>query len=105
MDTLARKATTEEQKKKFHAKGHCFECEKQGHIAWECPTKKTKVCSAEITDDQTKPNKENAATQLFYLVQEMIVHAAKVLDEERLAFIQGVCKEEVNDKDLGFLEA
>ena len=31
----------------------------------EFPTKKMKVHSAEITDDQTKPKEENAATQLL----------------------------------------
>jgi hypothetical protein len=27
------------------------------------------------------------------------------LEEEQIAFIQGVCKEDVDNKDLGFLEA
>jgi hypothetical protein len=35
----------------------------------------------------------------------MIVCTANVSEEERLAFIQGVCKKDVDDKDLGFLEA
>jgi len=43
MDTSAGKATTKEQKKKFHAEGHCYECKRQGHMAWDCSTKKTKV--------------------------------------------------------------
>ena len=43
--------------------------------------------------------------ELFYSVQEMIACAAKFLKEEQIAFIQGVCKEDVDNKDLGFLEA
>jgi hypothetical protein len=105
MDTSARKAATEEQKKKFCAKGWCFKCERQGHITRECPTKKTKVHSAEITDNQVEAEKESAVLELFYSVQEMIACAAKFLKEEQIAFIQGVCKEDVNNKDLGFLEA
>ena len=39
VDTLL-KAETTEDKKKHRDKGHCFECSKQGHMAWDCPTKK-----------------------------------------------------------------
>ena len=39
VDTL-QKAETMEDKKKHRDEGHCFECSKQGHIAWDCPTKK-----------------------------------------------------------------
>jgi hypothetical protein len=105
MDTSAGKATIKEQKKKFHAEGCCFECERQGHIVWECPSKKTKVCSAEITDNQVETKKEGAASELFHSVQEMIVCVAKFSEEEQIAFIQGVCEEDVNNKDPGFLKA
>jgi hypothetical protein len=63
------------------------------------------VHSAEITDNQVEAQKESAVSELFYSVQEMIAHAAKFLEEEQIAFIQGVCKEDVDNKDLGFLEA
>jgi hypothetical protein len=35
----ARKATTEEAKKKHRKEGRCFECDKQGHMASQCPHK------------------------------------------------------------------
>ena len=38
-DTL-QKAETTEDKKKHRDEGCCFECSKQGHMAWDCPTKK-----------------------------------------------------------------
>ena len=39
VDTL-QKAETMEDKKKHRDEGHCFEWSKQGHMAWNCPTKK-----------------------------------------------------------------
>ena len=39
VDTLW-KAETIKDKKKYRDEGCCFECSKQGHIAWNCPIKK-----------------------------------------------------------------
>jgi hypothetical protein len=50
MDTSAGKATTEEQKAKFCKEGHCYKCERQGHMARDCPSKKSKACGVELTD-------------------------------------------------------
>ena len=50
MDTSAGKATTEEQKAKFCKEGHCYECKRQGHMARDCPSKKSKACGVELTD-------------------------------------------------------
>jgi hypothetical protein len=46
-----------------------------------------KVHSTEITDNQIETEKESAASELFYSVQEMIVCIAKFSEEERIAFI------------------
>ena len=54
MDISAGKATTKEQKIKFRLKGRCFKCKKQGHIARNCPTKKTKAQSTKVEEDQQK---------------------------------------------------
>ena len=105
MDTSAGKASTEEQKKKFHLEGRCFECEKQGHITRNCPTKKTQVRSAEITDNQPEDQEQNAEQQSPFSVQDLIAHATKFTDEEKHIFIQGMCEDEVDDHDPGFLEA
>ncbi len=45
MDTSAttRKAITKADKEKYRKEGWCFECDKQGHIARNCPSKKTHV--------------------------------------------------------------
>jgi len=50
MDTSAGKTTTEEQKAKFCKEGRCYECERQGHIARDCPSKKSKAHGAKLTD-------------------------------------------------------
>ncbi len=43
--------------------------------------------------------------QLFYSVQEMIVHMTKFSDEERSPFIQGLCEEDEDEKAPGFPQA
>jgi hypothetical protein len=102
MDTSAGKATTEEQKVKFHLEGRCFECKKQGHISRNCPTKKTKARSAKVEEDQQNIVEELA----IWSVNDMIVCATNFSDEERSAFIQGLQEdEEEATEDLGFLEA
>ncbi len=82
MDTSAGKATTEEQKKKFCLEGQCYECECQGHMAWDCPTKKLKVHSAETTKVQVENKEVATPEQLFYSVQEIITHATKFSNKE-----------------------
>jgi hypothetical protein len=102
MDTLAGKATTEEQKVKFCLEGRCFECEKQGHIARNCPTKKTKAHSVKVEEDQQKIVEELTT----WSVNDMIMHTTKFSDEERSAFIQGLQEDEEEvTEDPNFLEA
>jgi len=102
MDTSAGKATTEEQKVKFRLEGRCFECEKQGHIARNCPTKKTKARGATVEENQQEIDEELTT----WSVNDMIAHATKFSDEERSAFIQGLQEdEEEMTEDPNFLEA
>jgi hypothetical protein len=75
MDTSAGKATTEEQKVKFCLEGRCFECEKQGHIARNCPTKKTKARGAKVEEDQQMIVEELTT----WSVNDMITCATKFL--------------------------
>ena len=42
VDTI-RKAVTAEQKAEYRKECHCFKCEKQGHMARECPNKPKKM--------------------------------------------------------------
>ena len=105
MDTLAGKATTEEQKVKFHKEGRCYECERQGHMARDCPSKKPKVRSAELTDLSKQDIIDDLANRPPWSVTDMIVRATKFSEEERTTFIQGLQDDEDTTDDLGFLEA
>jgi hypothetical protein len=101
MDTSAGKAITEEQKAKFHAEGCCYECERQGHMARDCPSKKSKARSVNLEDNKQKVIKEFTA----WSVKDMITCAAKFSEEERDTFIQGLQDNEETTDDPGFLEA
>ncbi len=74
-------------------------------MVWDCPTKKTKVRSAEITEVQEENKDKGAQAQSSYSVQDMIMHTTKFSDDKRLAFILGLQKEDKDDEDPGFLEA
>jgi hypothetical protein len=87
MDTSAGKATTEEQKVKFRKEGHCYECERQGHMARDCPSKKSKACGAELTDLSKQDIIDSLAKRSSWSVTDMIACAAKFSEEERTAFI------------------
>jgi hypothetical protein len=101
MDTSVGKATTKEQKAKFHKEGHCYKCKRQGHIACDCPSKKTKAHSVKTEEEKQKIINELTA----WSVKDMIMHATKFSEEERTAFIQGLQDDEEMTDDLGFLEA
>ena len=75
VDTL-QKAETTEDKKKHRDEGCCFECNKQGHMAWDCPTKKFNlrkpqkpsyikmVQDQEYDDEELKEYKEEEEEEL-----------------------------------------
>jgi hypothetical protein len=105
MDTLAGKATTEEQKVKFHKEGRCYECERQGHMARDCPSKKSKARGTELTDLSKQDIIDDLANRPPWSVTDMIVRATKFSEEERTAFIQGLQDDEDTTDDPGFLEA
>jgi hypothetical protein len=42
VDTIHTTPLTEEMKKKLQAEGHCYHCQKQGHMSHNCPAKKKK---------------------------------------------------------------
>jgi hypothetical protein len=105
MDTSAGKATTEEQKAKFHKEGRCYECKRQGHMARDCPSKRSKARSTELTDLSKQDIIDSLAERPSWSVTDMIAHAAKFSEEERTAFIQGLQEDEETTDDPGFLEA
>jgi hypothetical protein len=70
-------------------------------MACDCPSKKTKACSANVKEAKQKIINKLTA----WLVKDMIAHTAKFSKEERTAFIQGLQDDEEITDDPGFLEA
>jgi len=95
MDTsaAARKVNTDKEKEEYHKTGRCFECGKQGHLAWVCPTKRNRQNpvnrlsnnrTVEIEDD----NESQADSHTYHWGPEVLAHRAmKFLEEDRDAFI------------------
>jgi len=105
MDTLAGKATTEEQKAKFRQEGRCYKCERQGHMARNCPSKKPKARGVALMDMSKQDIIDDLPSQPAWSVIDMIARATKFSKEERTAFIQGLQEDEETTDDPGFLEA
>jgi hypothetical protein len=55
MDTsvVVHKAMTEAEKEKCKREGRCFECGKQGHLAWNCPDQKPCAWAATTEESDT----------------------------------------------------
>ena len=45
------------EKEKLMKSGSCFHCKKQGHLSWECPTRKTMIQEAKV-EEPPKQNKK-----------------------------------------------
>ena len=78
---------TEEQKAKFYKEGRCYKCERQGHMARDCPSKKSKACGAKLTEGSKQNIIDDLASRPPWFVKDMIMRAAKFLEEERITFI------------------
>ena len=94
MDTSAtvRKATTEEEKKKYREQGRCFHCSQQGHMAQSCPNKQPKIRATTSTTptEETKPPAYEGLDKGDALAE----FALKLSDEERAVFIKKVAGED-----------
>jgi hypothetical protein len=53
--TQVNRAYTEEDKKKHRAEGRCFHCSRIGHMARECPMRKTSASQFRPTYQSSKP--------------------------------------------------
>jgi hypothetical protein len=68
VNTIHTTPLTEELKKKLQTKGHCYHCQKQGHISHNCPAKQKKPvqkstqCTTARVGEVAKPGSEVALT-------------------------------------------
>jgi hypothetical protein len=60
---VAWKATTEAEKEKCKKEGQCFECGKQGHLAWNCPDQKP-CAQATVTEESNTTSIATAKSPL-----------------------------------------
>jgi hypothetical protein len=82
--TLGCVSTTKEDPETQHKEGHCFTCNKQGHLARNCPDKttkkhKTKACTAKVADSENETITETPTQELD---PETYVRLGKLLKEE-----------------------
>jgi Retrotransposon gag protein len=70
VDAIRVLSPEQEKKRKLHKEGKCFLCEKQGHLAWDCPKKRqnpsqkpAQVCITHQTED--KKAKEDSPAALL----------------------------------------
>ena len=109
MDTsmgATRKATTEEEKHQYREKGQCFECGKQGHLARNCPDKKTRARTVNIDatlDTTSKASPEaTIATASQILASDIAAWVIKMTDDEKAELVRVM---RAAREDVGFQEA
>ena len=92
----ARGTTTEETPSKPRREVKCFSCDKMGHIARNCPKKKSSGKQAEVEEssDEEEPT-ENKAESIIRLGRTM-------KEEDKIALLQLAINAEKNDEDQDF---
>jgi hypothetical protein len=78
----ARRATTEEAKKKHRLDGRCFECDKQGHMARQCPRKSQRPQGQQSKPRQAfRPKQGSRTNRTKSNFRTAFARAAELLDE------------------------
>jgi hypothetical protein len=104
MDTSAatRKAVTEQDKEKHRAEGRCYQCSRRGHLARDCPDKKTKVrATSEDGEEEETPPKPPPKEKKEKPVQvkELAALIKKLGEEDYDALMANMAEDE------GFVDA
>jgi len=94
MDTsaTAQKAITEADKEKYRKESRCFECDKQGHIARNCPSKKARARTIKTPDASETASIISKALTEETTTASIASQISKLTDEERdelIAAMQG----------------
>jgi hypothetical protein len=105
MDTsaAARKAVTEQDKEKHRAEGRCYQCSKRGHLARDCPDKKTRVRAtqedAEEAPPKPPPKEKKEKAEKPVQVKELAALIKKLGEEDYDALMANMAEDE------GFVDA
>jgi len=78
MDTsVVHKATTEKEKEEYCWTGCCFHCGKQGHLAWNCPSKPACTHTVQIEDSQSTISSNNSSFTPTMSLAAQVAHLTK----------------------------
>ncbi len=86
------KAITKADKEKYRKEGCCFKCNKQGHIARNCPSKKAHTCTAKTLDTSETASIVSKAFTEETTTTSITSQISKLTDEEKdklIAAMQG----------------
>ncbi len=105
MDTSAatRKAITKADKEKYRKEGCCFECDKQGHIARNCPSKKARARATRTPDASETASIISETPTEETSTASIASQISKLTDEERDELI--VAMQGFEEGEEGFPDA
>ncbi len=105
MDTsmTAWKAITKADKEKYRKEGCCFECDKQGHIARNCPSKKAHAHMIKTPDTSETASVVSEAFTEETTTTSITSQISKLMDEERDELI--VAMQGFEEEGMGFQDA
>ncbi len=97
------KKLTNEEWKKLSAKGRCFCCHQQGHMAKFCPSKdvqgnatprpNTAACTTNTTPTKSEPDKVESPRPLLSKAQQITAIKKSMTEEEQGAYL--------DERDMG----
>jgi len=105
MDTSAatQKAITKADKEKYRKEGCCFKCNKQGHIARNCPSKKARAHAAKTPDASKTASVISEAFTEETTTSSITSQISKLTNEERDKLI--VAMQGFEEGEEGFQDA
>ena len=97
------KAITEADKEKYRKEGCCFKCDKQGHIARNCPSKKTCIHTTRTPDTSETTSVISETPTEETMTSSIASQISKLTDEERDKLITAM--QGFEEEGTGFQDA
>ena len=95
--------TTEEDPETLHKEGHCQNCKKQGHLAWNCPAKpktfdkgkaKAHITKAKARDEESDSDSSDDEEHFKAFVKK----GRAMSEEKKLSLLSYIAKGEQEDE-------